>query len=179
MKKRQVNVLWMDLRPVLMASAMLFSGIAACTNDEVQVEEAVVEQDQKLPAELKNQNNNFDVDKDGRVTFEAEIVYFSFDDPTLTDQGKSRLQALAEYLKANPGQKLQVRGHCDERGSTEYNLALGQGRSESVRSYLVNLGIDEGRISTVSFGEEKPAATGHSESAWSQNRRADFILTKG
>jgi len=165
----------------LLASALLFSGVA-CTSDEGEIEDLITTDanaNQKLPDHVKNQNNKFTVDDLGKVKFEAEIVYFKFDDSSLTDEGRSRLSAMAEFLSANPAKVLQVRGHCDERGSTEYNLALGQIRSQSVRTYLLNLGLDQKRISAISFGEEKPAVVGHSEEAWSKNRRADFLLTNG
>ena len=72
---------------------------------------------------------------------------------------------------------MQVEGHCDERGTVEYNLALGERRAQSVKSYLVNLGVTDARLSTISYGEEKPASEGHDEGAWVKNRRAAFVLT--
>ena len=73
---------------------------------------------------------------------------------------------------------LQINGHCDERGSIEYNLALGQQRSQAVYEFLSTLGLDQKRLKTISYGEEKPAAEGHTETAWNQNRRADFVITQ-
>ena len=106
-----------------------------------------------------------------------KIVYFKFDDHTLTKAGMDRLQALNTHLTKNSKQKLQISGHCDERGSVEYNLALGQMRSKSVHKYLVHLGLPASRIHSISYGEEKPAAEGHTESDWKQNRRAEFVLS--
>jgi len=79
-------------------------------------------------------------------------------------------------MKKNPGAKVQIEGHCDERGTPEYNLALGQRRADSTKKYLVNLGIDGSRLSTISYGEEKPADPGHNEAAWAKNRRAVFDI---
>jgi peptidoglycan-associated lipoprotein len=160
-------------RAMLLASTLLLTGVA-CTNDEAQVKDVITAE---LPSTVKNQNNKFSINKNGKVKFDAEIVYFKFDDHTLTPQGQSRLAALADYMSTNPKKALKVQGHCDERGSTEYNLALGQNRSQTVRKYLLNLGVNPAKISAISFGEEKPAASGHSEQAWSKNRRADFQLT--
>ena len=81
-------------------------------------------------------------------------------------------------MQGNSGDVVQVEGHCDERGSVEYNIALGQKRAEAVRRYLLDSGVDPSRVSTISFGEEKPAFDGGGESAWSQNRRSEFVLTQ-
>lgn len=104
-------------------------------------------------------------------------VYFAFDDYSLSFEAQQSLNATANYLKENSSAVVQIEGHCDERGSVEYNLALGQRRAQSVKNYLVDLGVDASRVPTMSYGEEKPAADGHNESAWSQNRRAEFVLS--
>lgn len=109
----------------------------------------------------------------------TEVVYFEYDSEQLTSEAESRLQRKIAILRANPGLNVRVEGHADERGSTEYNLALGQRRAESVRNYLSNYGIDTGRVTTLSYGEERPVAEGEDESAWRQNRRAEFVLTGG
>ena len=106
-----------------------------------------------------------------------KTVYFAFDDYSLSFEAQQALNATANYLKSNPSTVVQIEGHCDERGSVEYNLALGQRRAQSVKNYLVDLGVDASRIPTMSYGEEKPAADGHNEDAWSQNRRAEFVLS--
>jgi peptidoglycan-associated lipoprotein len=90
---------------------------------------------------------------------------------------QSTLNALGDQLKANKSAVAQIEGHCDERGSIEYNLALGDKRAQSVKNYLVQLGVETARITTVSYGEEKPAAEGHDESTWSKNRRAEFVVS--
>ena len=109
--------------------------------------------------------------------FVPETIFFAFDDYTLNMEAQSKLQALSDHMKASQNAVVQVEGHCDERGSIEYNLALGERRAQSVKNYLVQLGVDPARLSTISYGEEKPSMEGHDESAWSQNRRAEFTLT--
>jgi peptidoglycan-associated lipoprotein len=153
--------------------APLTLATVACTDDEPKMEEAVQPEAAAKPDEV---NNKFTVDDEGRVHFEAEIVYFGYDDYTLTEQAQSRLAALAEHMKKNPELRNKIQGHCDERGSPEYNLALGARRAESVRTYLSTVGIDAKRLDSISFGEEKPAAEGHSEDVWAKNRRADFVF---
>ncbi|MBI5893854.1 MAG: peptidoglycan-associated lipoprotein Pal [Deltaproteobacteria bacterium] len=91
---------------------------------------------------------------------------------------KPVLEKDAEWLKKNPAVKIKIEGHCDERGSDEYNLALGDRRANSAKKYLANLGIDSNRISTISYGEEKPACKEANESCWSKNRRAEFVIVK-
>lgn len=104
-----------------------------------------------------------------------QTVYFGFDSASV--ESKEVVQANAEYLKANASVDVQVEGHCDERGGRQYNLALGERRAKAVRDQLVALGVEAKRISVVSYGNERPAAEGNDESAWSKNRRANFVVT--
>ena len=101
-------------------------------------------------------------------------VQFEYDSANLTAQGRSALEANAAILAAHPSLSLEVQGHCDDRGTTEYNMALGQRRAESVRKVLTANGVAASRVSTVSYGEERPLQGGGSESAWAENRRAEF-----
>jgi peptidoglycan-associated lipoprotein len=103
-----------------------------------------------------------------------EKVFFDFDAYTLTSQAREVLASNAEWLRRNPAARLTVEGHCDERGADEYNLALGQRRADAAKAYLVSLGIAAERLTSISYGEERPAVVGSDESAWSQNRRAEF-----
>jgi len=109
----------------------------------------------------------------------AYAVYFDFDKSTLTDSAKKVLDRKIQIMNANPGVGIQIEGNTDERGSAEYNLALGQQRAASVKRYLTQHGIADSRITILSNGEEKPADQGHDESAWSHNRRAEFVITVG
>jgi len=103
-------------------------------------------------------------------------VYFAFDSYALPPSEVSKVEQVAQHLKQNTSHVLVVEGHCDERGSNEYNLSLGENRALSVRSHLVNLGISADRIQTRSYGEEKPAVAGSGEEAWHLNRRGEFAL---
>ncbi|HEU4437558.1 MAG TPA: peptidoglycan-associated lipoprotein Pal [candidate division Zixibacteria bacterium] len=102
-------------------------------------------------------------------------IYFDFDRYAIRDDAKSALEQNARVLKADPNMRILIEGHCDERGTVEYNLALGERRAAAARQYLMDLGIDGSRISTVSYGKERPVAFGHDESSWQQNRRAEFV----
>ena len=104
----------------------------------------------------------------------ARIVYFDFDSYTIKPEFQSLVDGHARFLKANPQRRISIEGHTDERGGREYNLALGQKRSEAVRRSLGLLGVPDSQIEAVSFGKEKPAAPGSSEDAWAQNRRAEI-----
>ena len=101
-------------------------------------------------------------------------IYFDFDKSDLRPDAREGLQANASYLKSNSSVQVTIEGNCDERGSNEYNLALGKRRAEAAYKYLVDLGIDGSRMTTVSYGEERPAVEGHNELAWAKNRRDEF-----
>ena len=101
-------------------------------------------------------------------------VYFDFDSNVVKDEFRPLIQAHSRYMVDHGDSRVRIEGNCDERGSREYNLALGQRRAESVKKIMTVLGVSDGRIETVSYGEEKPVAPGHDENAWAQNRRADI-----
>ena len=114
--------------------------------------------------------------KEAMAAVESEKIYFDYDSSELKSDAQDILSKKAAWLKANGDYKLKIEGNCDERGSTEYNLALGARRAEAAAKFLNALGISSDRITTVSYGEEKPAVEGHTEAAWAQNRRDEFIL---
>ena len=103
-------------------------------------------------------------------------IRFDFDKSTVREDAKPILAAIADYMKKNKGAKVQIEGHCDERGTAEYNMALGDRRAASTRAYLASLGVPDSALSMVSFGKEKPLDPGHNEDAWAKNRRAHFVL---
>ena len=105
---------------------------------------------------------------------DLEMVHFEFDQSRITEQGRVVLEGNAEIIKQNPGVIVQIEGHCDERGTGDYNLALGQRRAKSTRDYLINLGVDPSVLVTISYGEEQPLDPRHNEDAWAKNRRAQF-----
>jgi peptidoglycan-associated lipoprotein len=103
-------------------------------------------------------------------------AFFEYNDSTLTADAQSALTSSANWLKKNGQYNLLIEGHCDERGTEQYNLALGDRRANQAKEYLVTLGVDAGRIRTVSYGEERPFDPGHDESAWAKNRRDHLVL---
>ena len=105
-----------------------------------------------------------------------EAIYFDFDKYAIKPEGRDALKRNADWLQQNPGAKVVVEGNCDDRGTNEYNMALGQRRADSAAKYLMDLGIAKDRIGTVSFGEEKPVCTEKTEACWSKNRRDDFVV---
>ena len=115
---------------------------------------------------------NFNPDKDvDYSTLDADTVYFAFDSSNIPGQEQGKLSAVADWLKANPGHSLFLAGHADKRGTPEYNRALGERRADSVREYLVGLGIPAGSLYTNSYGSDRPAVDGDTEDAYAKNRR--------
>ncbi len=106
----------------------------------------------------------------------SDTVHFAFDSSAVRPSEKPKVTAVAEYLKANPKNALEVDGHCDERGTEEYNRALGERRALALREELVRMGIDPLRIDTVTYGKDRPIDPGHNEAAWAKNRRGEFLV---
>jgi len=111
-----------------------------------------------------------------RSMFVNEDIYFEFDSYVLTGLAQDILVGKAQWLRINSDSAVAIEGHCDERGTNEYNLALGDKRAEIVKDYLVNVGIDASRLTTISYGEEHPVNSGHDEESWAKNRRAHFVV---
>jgi len=105
-----------------------------------------------------------------------EDIYFDFDKSTLTPAAQDNLLRKAEWLRENADATVTIEGHCDERGTNEYNLALGDRRAESAKAFLTDLGIDPSRLTTISYGEERPVDPRHMEEAWAKNRRDHFVV---
>lgn len=101
-------------------------------------------------------------------------IHFDFDQHNIRPEDRAILEKNGQWLKGNPSAKVQIEGHCDERGTVEYNLALGERRAKSTKDYLISLGIEPDRLPTISYGEEKPLDPGHNEEAWAKNRRSHF-----
>src|SRR5262249_11634414 len=108
----------------------------------------------------------------------TDPIYFDFDMSLIKDASTLTPKTIADYMEKNAGSSVTIGGHTDERGTTEYNLALGDQRAKAAHDYLVRLGVDPSRIKTISYGEERPAKLGHDESSWSKNRRDEFETTK-
>jgi peptidoglycan-associated lipoprotein len=127
---------------------------------------------------LDGGSGEFDVTK-GAIRWTEGIVYFGFDQSSIAETEYPKVNALVEHLKATPKQRVLIEGHCDSRGSDEYNRGLGERRANSIRDYMITAGITADRIQTISWGEEKPAvADAKTEEEYSQNRRGEFILSK-
>jgi peptidoglycan-associated lipoprotein len=126
---------------------------------------AATDDSQALAAKLRQQISDLD----------SKSVFFDFDSFVVKSEYDATLHAQADFMKAHPGARLAVQGNTDERGGSEYNLALGTKRAEAVRKQLGVLGVSTDRVEATSFGKEKPRATCHDESCWSQNRRDDFV----
>lgn len=149
---------------------VLFLAVAACSKPkppspemDSQGQGAAVSPSQQLSQAMK-------------IAFET--VYFDFDSDQLTKPAQANLKNLATALKANPGVKIKIEGHSDERGSNEYNLALGERRAAAIKIFLISEGIAARDVVTASVGEEKPVELGHQENSWAKNRRGVFALLK-
>lgn len=115
---------------------------------------------------------------EGRTTSPFVPIYFDFDKSNIRADQRSRIEKNAEILKKKSNTKIRIEGNCDERGTNEYNMALGERRAMSAKKYLMNMGIAGSRLKTISYGEERPLSYGHDDLAWSQNRRDDFLIEK-
>jgi peptidoglycan-associated lipoprotein len=157
---------------------------AACASKETRTEPEVTDRSTQSPtASTANPSSNVSPTQPNQGlagnelrsgTLAKRSVYFDFDSNAVKDEYRGLVQAHSRYLGDHRDTRIRIEGNCDERGSREYNLALGQRRAESVKKIMTVLGVADGRVETVSYGEEKPAATGHDENAWAQNRRADI-----
>jgi len=111
-----------------------------------------------------------------RLTLQADTIHFEYDSAVVKPSEHSKVTAVADYLKSNPSNAVKVEGHCDERGTDEYNRSLGERRAQAIREELVKSGADTGRVDTVSFGRDRPVDTGHSDAAHRKNRRGEFVV---
>lgn len=112
-----------------------------------------------------------------RIAEVFKPIYFAYDQSTVSAEGQSTLQEIGALMKEVPEITVRIEGHADERGTNDYNMALGERRAKSVNDYLASYGVQGSRLSTISYGEEKPAMEGHDESAWAKNRRVEFTTT--
>lgn len=154
--------------------AFLFASLvvhSACSKDAA-TEESTVKAKPGQSTEVATPPSTTDTAKDSTSNFAP--VYFAFDSSAVESTYHAELQQLAEQLKGKANAKVQVEGNCDERGSNQYNLALGARRAEAVKAMLVQMGASDSSVTTISYGKEKPVAEGHTEDDWQKNRRADF-----
>jgi peptidoglycan-associated lipoprotein len=163
---------------ILLLSLLIAAG---CGGSKVQTlpvqepEQAEVREPEPVapPAEPKTETKAV-VEESPAVPFVLQNVYFDFDKYDLTSEALQTLADNARVLKAYPDARIVIEGHCDERGTVEYNLALGDKRAKAAKDYLVSLGVDASQISIISYGKEQPLDPSHTEEAWARNRRAEF-----
>ncbi|MBC86531.1 MAG: peptidoglycan-associated lipoprotein [Bdellovibrionaceae bacterium] len=152
--------------------SLAFLALAACGSSEKKVEVGDVESDGSVVAK----DINFDpLGSDSGNISGLSTVNFPYDSSTLGSAARSALTENAKWINANSGVTIQIEGHCDSRGSVEYNLALGERRAKSVKNFLVGQGVPANRLTIISYGKEKPIAQGDTESVYAQNRRANFV----
>jgi len=146
--------------------------------EEVDVVQPLTEEEiqAQMAAQRLQKQEAIRMKEESRMQFVNEDVYFNFDDATLTSDARMTLKQKVSWLRENPGASILIEGHCDERGTAEYNIALGQRRAQSIKMFMVNAGISDSRLSTVSYGEERPVDFANNESAWAKNRRAHFNI---
>jgi peptidoglycan-associated lipoprotein len=203
-RKKEENKMkrnWIVLVMVLVVPVMLFS--VSCAKKSVTTEPVVdtaAEEEAARQAELEKQKElerqrqleeeRLAAERAAQLKAEAEEreqmlaknrflnenIYFAFDESTLDYQAQELLKQKATWLQDNPDANVVIEGHCDERGTNAYNLALGERRAEGVKVFLVNLGVSDSRVTIISYGEEKPVDMGHNDEAWAKNRRATFVL---
>ena len=162
---------WMYLALLFVIPGLLFS--VSCQKKVVDATpEPVVEEKEEVVVETKEE---VVVYKAPDVVMQEDI-YFDFDKSTLTPAAQDNLLRKAEWLRENADATVTIEGHCDERGTNEYNLALGDRRAESAKSFLIDLGIDPSRLTTISYGEERPVDPRNMEEAWDKNRRDHFVV---
>ncbi len=187
---------WMNLMMVVLMAGLLT--MVSCAKKQVVSEPAQVEDQTQA-----TQNGETDAERQARLEAERikaqqleeqrererqaklaaekarflnENILFDYDSAELSSEAKALLREKAEWMQSNSSVAVMIQGHCDERGTTVYNLALGEKRATAARNYLVDLGVAANRLGTVSYGEEKPLDPGHTEDAYSKNRRAQFVI---
>lgn len=143
-----------------------YDASAAEEEAEATAEEAVEEEEAAVKEEMQK----------AREAFVNEKIHFAFDKSVLTAEAREILRSKAAWLRNNPDSQVVIEGHCDERGTAEYNLALGDRRANSAKDYLVDMGIEASRLETISYGEEQPLDPRSTPEAWEKNRRAEFVI---
>ena len=147
----------------------------AATKPQTKVETAMAPS-VEIASTKKSAERSLPQSDNGQLKASLDEIYFNYDSSNLSREARDTLVKVAEFMKKGQTAKVRIEGNCDERGSEEYNLALGEKRAKAAMQYLVTMGIPEERLSVVSYGKEKPADLGHDESAWAKNRRDEFAV---
>ena len=164
--------LWVNVAVVFVFVGLLFT--VSCAKKAMMTGAAAPEVMEKVEAAPAPSGDS--AAKAALNEFLYEDIYFAFDRSDLSMAAQAVLKKKATYLQANPDISVFIEGHCDERGTPEYNMALGDRRAESSKSFLVDMGIAPQRMTTISYGEERPVDAGQNEEAWAKNRRAHFVI---
>lgn len=163
------------LRQLLM-SVVVLAVVAGCSSKKKSSDEGIESSNLGGAPAIDSTAMNFDPQgSDSGNINGLKTVFFAYDKSTLDAQAKADLQGNANWIKSNASVRVQIEGHCDSRGTIEYNVALGERRANAVKTYLVGLGVPEAKLSVISYGEEKPLVEGESEAAFGKNRRANFV----
>jgi len=179
---------WLAFAMVIILATVFFT--VSCSKKTIQTEPSRVpaaeaENPDVTPADVKPMGEGTSAespemisvsDEVDKPAFMDETIYFEFDSALLSSQAREILIGQADYLRGNVNVRLTLEGHCDERGTEAYNMALGQRRADAVKKFLSDMGIPTDRLTTISWGEERPAVMGHNESAWGKNRRTQFVI---
>ena len=164
------------LLQVFMILSLVF--ISGCAKDKVTDEEVKPSTDMGAMGKEESLESKPIGISEGRTSEGMLPVYFDFDSSDIRKDQESRIEANADFLSSQADTNIRIEGNCDPRGTSEYNMALGERRALGAKKYLVNLGISDSRLSTISFGEERLLMHGHDELSWAQNRRADFVIVE-
>ena len=174
---------WLVIALLMILPVVFFSVSCAKEVTQAQPTQAADPEASDMSAQTTEENQQAETPQAASNTgetdnmaFMAEKVYFEFDSALLTEQARRILSSKADFLRTHSDLTVIVEGHCDDRGTGAYNIALGQRRAESVKTFLVDLGIRNDRLNTISYGEERPTVLGSNESAWAQNRRSQFVI---
>jgi peptidoglycan-associated lipoprotein len=181
---RKKGWVWMVMLTIVLL--VFVSGCASLKKQATPEEEQAAQQEKEKAAQQEQEKKSFEQSLaqkkypgiEGQV-WESTLfkdIHFQFDQYDLTEEARQILTENAKVLSKHPSLKIQIEGHCDERGNSAYNLALGERRAASAKLYLSKLGVQEDRLSTISYGEERPLDPGHAEEAWAKNRRCHFII---
>ena len=165
-------------RPVCIVLATSFMVFAIGCSSAPKTEDPSVPTASTIPSTPPGADDNSSLgDSDSGRALGLQSVHFPYDTHTLDESSKATLRANADILLAQPNVKIQIEGHCDQRGGIQYNIALGEKRANIAKRYLQELGVPEARITVISFGKEKPIDTGSTEEAYAKNRRDNFVIT--
>lgn len=171
--------MWISLALILVIPGLLFTASCAkktVKSDAAMAEKTAAETAKQRAIEEERLKETESAVMAAKRAFVNEDVYFEYNRSDLIPAAQEVLREKAEWLQRNPGVPVYIEGHCDERGTNEYNLALGDRRAESAKSFLVDLGLSSSRLTTISYGEERPIDSDQNEEAWAKNRRAHFVI---